>query len=121
MSKQKDPKIVVEPGEIPTNILVEKSPISLSNWSVKEPLFKKVFFGISVLLLIIMPLLSFDYGITGDELVHKQNGENVLKYLATGGVDTTYRTYKNLYLYGGLFDASAAMIYENMPSKLRNC
>ena len=116
MSKQKDPKIVVEPGEIPTNILVEKSPISLSNWSVKEPLFKKVFFGISVLLLIIMPLLSFDYGITGDELVHKQNGENVLKYLATGGVDTTYRTYKNLYLYGGLFDASAAMIYENMPS-----
>jgi len=116
MSKQKNPKIVTEPGEIPTNILIQNSPISLSSWAVKEPLFKKVFFGISVLLLILMPLLSFDYGITGDELVHKQNGENVLKYLTSGGADTTYRTYKNLYLYGGLFDASAAMIYENMPS-----
>ena len=79
----------------------------------KEPLFRKLFLGISVALFILMPLLSFNYGITGDELVHKTNGENVLKYLASGGKDTTYRHYKNLYLYGGLFDGSAAFIYEN--------
>jgi tetratricopeptide (TPR) repeat protein len=87
----------------------------IMNWSYKEDLFKKLFIGLSFLLLIGMPILSFDFGITGDELVHKQNGENVLKYLQSGGVDTTYRTYKNLYLYGALFDASAAMVYENMP------
>lgn len=87
-----------------------------TKWQYKEGLFRKIFFGMSLFLLIIMPILSFDFGITGDELVHKQNGENVLKYLKTGGADTTYRTYKNLYLYGGLFDASAAMIYERMPN-----
>ncbi len=87
-----------------------------TKWQYKEGLFKKIFFGMSLFLLIIMPILSFDFGITGDELVHKQNGENVLNYLKTGGADTTYRTYKNLYLYGGLFDASAAMIYERMPN-----
>lgn len=86
-----------------------------AKWQYKDGLFKKIFFGVSLFLLIIMPILSFDFGITGDELVHKQNGENVLKYLKTGGADTTYRSYKNLYLYGGLFDASAAMIYERMP------
>lgn len=80
----------------------------------KEPLFKKLFLSISVALFILMPLLSFNYGITGDELVHKTNGENVLKYLASGGKDTTYRHYKNLYLYGGLFDGSAAFIYQNI-------
>lgn len=85
------------------------------NWQLNEGLFRKIFFGLALLLLIGMPLLSFDFGITGDELVHKQNGENVLKYLKSGGEDTTFRSYKNLYLYGGLFDASAAMVYENMP------
>jgi len=84
------------------------------NLDSKEILFKKIFFWSSLALLIIMPLLSFNYGITGDELVHKTNGENVLKYLTSGGKDTTYRHYKNLYLYGGLFDASAAAVYENV-------
>jgi len=89
---------------------------TITDWNIKESLFKKLFWGLSLLVFIGMPLLSSDFGITGDELVHKQNGENVLKYLQTGGADTTYRTYKNLYLYGALFDASAAMVYENMPN-----
>lgn len=93
----------------------KQSTSNTLNWKIKEDLFKKIFFGLSIFLLILMPILSFDFGITGDELVHKQNGENVLKYLKTGGEDTTYRSYKNLYLYGGLFDASAAFIYEKMP------
>jgi len=88
---------------------------SFMDWQIKEGLFKKIFFGLSLFLLVLMPILSFDFGITGDELVHKQNGENVLKYLKSGGEDTTFRTYKNLYLYGGLFDATAAMVYESMP------
>lgn len=90
----------------------------------KEKLFKKVFFWTSLVLLLAMPIMSLDYGITGDELVHKTNGENVIKYLETGGQDTTYRHYKNLYLYGGLFDGTAAFIYQNIggdPYKVRHC
>jgi len=90
----------------------------------KENLFKKIFLWASLALFLAMPLLSLDYGITGDELVHKTNGENVVKYLETGGRDTTYRHYKNLYLYGGLFDGTAAIIYQNFggdPYKVRHC
>lgn len=107
-----------KPMDSPVVEVAENKPASgLKGFLTKhDVLGRKLFILLSVLLVVGMPILSFDFGITGDELVHKVNGENVLKYLETGGQDTTYRHYKNLYLYGGLFDASAAMIYQNVPS-----
>lgn len=70
----------------------------------ESPLFRSVFSICSLLLLILMPYLSFDYGITADEDVQQNYGELVLKYFETDGVDGEALQYKNLYLYGGLFD-----------------
>ena len=75
-----------------------------------EPAIFRFLFAFSlVLLLFLMPMLSFDYGITGDEEVQAEYGERVYKYFASGGDDRSVFDYKNLYLYGGFFDLMAAI------------
>ncbi len=68
------------------------------------PIFRLLFVLISILALILMPLLSKNFGITGDEIVQKEYGEKVLSYYQTNGQDTTALSFKNLYYYGGMFD-----------------
>ncbi|MEZ5038293.1 MAG: glycosyltransferase [Saprospiraceae bacterium] len=70
--------------------------------------FKLLFLLLALGLLVAMPILSFDYGITGDEEVQKIYGEKVLNYYETNGEDDSALNYKNLYYYGGLFDYAAA-------------
>ncbi len=99
------------------------------NWFVSKPIadlrnkvsntsepsyYRLLFVGLALLLLIMMPLLSFDFGITGDEEVQKVYGEKVLSYFETNGQDSTALSYKNLYYYGGLFDYSAAWANKNI-------
>ncbi|MCP4442900.1 MAG: glycosyltransferase [Aureispira sp.] len=70
-------------------------------------------FAATILVLLgLMPLLSFDYGITGDEKVQRVYGQYVLSYFESGGDDDRALTYKNLYFYGGLFDYLAAWIHK---------
>ena len=59
-------------------------------------------------------MLSFDFGITGDEEVQKIYGEKILSYFETDGEDKSALDYKNLYYYGGLFDYSAAWLNKNV-------
>ena len=95
------------------------------NWFVKQPLqslsdpslsrsepaiFRLLFFTLAVLLFFAMPLLSFDFGITGDEELQKVYGEKILSYFETDGEDDSALNYKNLYYYGGLFDYCAAWL-----------
>lgn len=67
---------------------------------------------LALLLLIMMPILSFDYGITGDEDVQRIYGQHVLNYYESGGEDDQALTYRNLYYYGGLFDYYTAWFHK---------
>ncbi len=50
-----------------------------------------------------------DYGVSWDEPVHVTNGENLVRYYASGFADRSYRDFENLYLYGGFFDLLQAL------------
>jgi len=69
----------------------------------------KLAFSILLLLLFIsMPLLSFDYGATGDENLQDNYGEKLVDYYTSLGADEGALNYKDLYLYGGLFEVIAS-------------
>ncbi len=93
----------------------------------ENPIFRFLFLAVSVLLLFLMPSLSKDYGMTGDELAQKTYGEFIYKHYETDGkfINEEEGKYKgenaltmspNLYYYGGLFDYTAAWLNENFGS-----
>jgi hypothetical protein len=66
--------------------------------------------------LLVMALLVFrDYAISNDEEVQHRYGELILAYYASGFEDLSVFQYKNLYLYGGLFDVAAIQIGRVVP------
>ena len=79
----------------------------------KDSLFRLLFALLAVVLLCMMVFLSFDYGMTGDELVQKLYGEKVLNFYTTFGKDRSFMDIKigfknNLFYYGGLYDMICA-------------
>ncbi len=83
--------------------------ITKKEFNKKDPLYFRLLFAVlTIILLVIMPSLSFDYGITGDEEVQKIYGELLLDYYESDGENEEALSYKNLYYYGGLFDYTAA-------------
>lgn len=88
--------------------------------SVGEPSWYRLLFVLTtVILLFLMPSLSFDYAITGDEHVQKEYGELILKHFETDGQyvnkdGENALNFKNLYYYGGLFDYSAAWLNKHV-------
>ncbi|MEQ1766767.1 MAG: glycosyltransferase family 39 protein, partial [Methylotenera sp.] len=61
-------------------------------------------------------LLTFkQYGISNDEEVQHVYGQLLLKFYQSGFTDLSAFTYKNLYLYGGLFDLVAATLEKILP------
>lgn len=85
-----------------------------------EPSWYRLLFASTVVILFfLMPMLSFDYGITGDEQVQRDYGHLILKHFETDGEYSNEKgenalNFKNLYYYGGLFDYSAAWLHENI-------
>ena len=59
-----------------------------------------------------------DYGISNDEEVQHRYGELILDYYASGLRSDALFKYKNLYLYGGLFDIVAALLAKVLPFDL---
>lgn len=57
-------------------------------------------------LLVIMPIMSLDAGISGDEKVHLEQAELVLQYFASWGQDKSaiHTPVTNLKYYGQSFD-----------------
>ncbi|MGE4529040.1 MAG: hypothetical protein AB7D00_11795, partial [Rhodospirillaceae bacterium] len=55
------------------------------------------------------------YGISNDEEVQQTYGELLIRYYASGFSDDNAFHYRNLYLYGGLFDLIAAAIGPHLP------
>ncbi|MFI5135788.1 MAG: glycosyltransferase, partial [Chitinophagales bacterium] len=87
----------------------------------REAIFRMLFFFSSILLFFTMTSLSFQYGITGDDLDQKVYGEKVLNFYLTLGKDTSCLHLKvgnkqNLELYGGLFNMLPAAASKVFPS-----
>lgn len=56
-----------------------------------------------------------DYAISNDEEVQRHYGELILHYYESGLRDQALFHYKNLYLYGGLFDVVARSVESVLP------
>jgi len=95
------------------------------DWFVKKPLqgrreaiekgqessiFRLLFVIITAILLILMPMVSSDYGMTGDEHTQRVYGDKLLKNKVTDGKDESYLKWKNLKYYGGLFDYATSRL-----------
>jgi glycosyltransferase involved in cell wall biosynthesis/tetratricopeptide (TPR) repeat protein len=80
----------------------------------EAPIYRFLFASLAIAMLFIMPYMSFDYGITADEEVQKVYGEHVLSYFESDGVTGDALTYKNLYLYGGMFDYYMAKLHRDV-------
>ena len=95
------------------------------NLTGEHSIYRLLFAVLTVLLLIMMPMLSSDYGITGDEHAQKVYGELIDKHFESDGTykataeeyGTKYKDQNaltmtpNLWLYGGLFDFVATKLY----------
>jgi hypothetical protein len=72
--------------------------------------------GILLAGVVLLVLLTFhDYGISNDEEVQHRYGELIVAYYASGFEDRAVFDYKNLYLYGGLFDIVAVLLAKVLP------
>ena len=78
-----------------------------------------LFAALLVAALLAFALLSFrDYAISNDEEVQHRYGELILSYYASGFTDLSLFQYKNLYLYGGLFDIVAVLLGRVLPADI---
>ena len=77
--------------------------------------YKKLTYVLFVALAIFILLTFKQYGISNDEEVQHVYGQLLLKFYQSGFTDLSAFTYKNLYLYGGLFDLVAATLEKILP------
>jgi hypothetical protein len=69
--------------------------------------------------LAVVALFTFEqYAISNDEEVQHRYGELILSYYASGFADQSAFHFKNLYLYGGLFDVVAVLLGRILPFDL---
>jgi len=74
----------------------------------ESPWFRFAFVLLALFLFILMPMISSDFGMTGDEHVQNTYGNKLLKYYESDGANTEALFYKDLYNYGGFYDYIAA-------------
>jgi hypothetical protein len=60
----------------------------------------------------VMPWLALDSGITWDERIQSDYGDRLLRWYRSGGSDTSAFELRDLFLYGGLFEAPAQWLFE---------
>jgi hypothetical protein len=66
--------------------------------------------------LVVLVAFTFrDYAISNDEEVQQRYGELIVAYYASGFADQAVFQFKNLYLYGGLFDLIAVGFERILP------
>ena len=75
-------------------------------------------FAAALVFLTLIGLVAFtfgDYGISNDEEVQQRYGELIVRYYASGFTDQAVFHFRNLYLYGGLFDLVAVGLQKILP------
>jgi hypothetical protein len=66
--------------------------------------------------LVVIAMCTFkDYAISNDEAVQHHYGELIISYYGSGLSDQSLFTFKNLYLYGGLFDVVVVTLSHLVP------
>ncbi len=105
------------------------SPFKIKSINGEAGIYRFLFAVLMVVLLFLMPTLSSDFGISGDEYAQKVYGEFIAKHFETDGafkaLKEDYPNYEgqdaltmqpNLWLYGGFFDYVAAKVNEWYPA-----
>lgn len=83
--------------------------------------WKTAFWVLALFIVVLMPVLSKDYGQSGDEWIQIDYGKDVWNYFAKGDQQALDYSNKSLQfqkqeLYGGLFDFSMEVIHRITPS-----
>ena len=73
------------------------------HFPLPKDLFQRIFLALSLTLGLILPLLSQHYAITWDEWMDSNIGSLVLKYILSGGQNTSYTSFWHGYLYSSFF------------------
>lgn len=89
--------------------------------NLEYTLWKRLFIVFALLIVIIMPYLSKDYGMSGDEWLQIQYGEHIWNYFAKGdkqALDYSHMSlqYQNMEFYGGMFDFAMDAMHRVLPS-----
>ncbi|CAO3440643.1 glycosyltransferase family 39 protein [Azospirillum endophyticum] len=72
--------------------------------------------ALGMLVLLVLVAVTFrHYGISNDEEVQHVYGAKLIDWYRSGFSDDSAFTYKNLYLYGGLFDMTAVALAPLLP------
>jgi len=75
-------------------------------------------FAAALVFVTLIGLVAFtfgDYGISNDEEVQQRYGELIVRYYTSGLADRAVFHFRNLYLYGGLFDVVAVGLQKLLP------
>ncbi len=72
---------------------------------------KKIFWALSVGLILLVSWLVTDYGVTWDEWMDSNNGLLTLRYILTLGRDTSYTQLGHGYLYPSLFFSLVGTVF----------
>src|ERR1039458_7110274 len=80
-----------------------------------EANYKKLFFILAAVMLVIMVSSSSQYGICWDEMIQNSYGVNVLKFYSSFGKDNSYYEINGMRMryYGPFFELLAALITKN--------
>ncbi len=82
---------------------------------MKTTLFQRLSLALFFLIAIFILVTFKQYGISNDEQVQHVYGQLLLNFYSSGFVDKAAFSYKNLYLYGGLFDLMSALLEKMLP------
>lgn len=82
--------------------------------------WKRAFISLSILLLVLMPFLSRDYGQSGDEWLQIEYGRHIWNYFFEGderALDYSDMSlqYQNMQYYGGLYDYATEVLHHWLP------
>ncbi|MCH8330882.1 MAG: hypothetical protein IH946_05800, partial [Bacteroidetes bacterium] len=75
---------------------------------------KQALLLVGFILLILMPVLSLDFGISGDEVKQYDYGKKIIRFYTSFGQDLENVKFRKH--YGGLFDISSTVISKLLPS-----
>lgn len=78
-------------------------------------LFQRLSLVLFSILTVFIAFTFKEYGISNDEQVQHVYGQLLLNFYSSGFADQAAFAYKNLYLYGGLFDLIAAGLEKVLP------
>lgn len=95
------------------------APVALPYQEHKN--WRTAFLVLSVLIIVLMPFLSKDYGQTGDEWLQIQYGEHIWNYFFHGdkralNYDDMSLQYLKQELYGGFFDFGTTILHHWLPA-----